>query len=947
MKEPSTNANKVVKVSNEDPLGNWRNEINSGYWGWPRITNHISGIDTIWGARGGIPFATRVDSLLEQLEKPSNATWKIVYASGLEKPDLMHGDILKVTAKNGSAKDYFISVLPYRANSLATLNAIQWPDIPEFYKGIYGWVGDTIPGFGSSVFNYNVQVPLMAEGIPALVATKSDVNANVEVNRAKSLAGSELDRTITFKVTAEDDSTINNYTVVLTKELNPENLQPNHADPFISEVSHNMYWLGNDFMEICNPGNQPLDLSNYMVAMGGTDPVTLIQEQRQTNWLMRYEKYIPGYKWANEAEWLVSTPYLAQYDVSVNPIVQPGDVFVMGYINNDNDATCRTDWNNPALTQLDVQFANKVTSCHTYVNQWGENVDQNGNPFGKWHTNVIYLFKILNDSIKQGLKPATDPKDFELIDVLGKENGTLWTIGTTGIGNPFALRRKPGITKGNPVIGKALGTSEADAEYSFYNSSTYGSQGQGWPERMWSILSDIGKHYFISPTDHMSTVGSVVYKVSEGYVSPQEIKGVKTNTTVSDFFASLVKANKGQSLKVTRGITGEELAQDALLKLDDVLTVLSADSTNTTQYILDVSERGLSANAILTSDKYFIGVEVSTGGIYNIPAGTRLSEVVANVTIPAGAVLTVVDHANAYVPFKRLNFDSTYVDVIVNQDIYFEVIAEDGTTKILYQLVPMASASDAYVTSDMYAVSNSLIDLVPRGINVQSFLSNLVPSIGASMKLIDKKGFQRTTGLVADDDKLMVTSSDGKVTAIYHSSRLATQFVPQSTYLAYILSDVYAIDQVNYKIDGASGVADISEFNSNITVALGASAVVVDENGVVKTSGQLKRSDKVKVTSADGRIVVFYTFGPLTSSDWMQANNIELYPNPSDGKLNVTGVKEGQRILVYNALGSLVTDVNVQSNHEIININEHPAGLYLIVVSDKNKMLGKYKAIKY
>lgn len=268
VKEPSTNANKVVKVSNEDPLGNWRNEINSGYWGWPRITNHISGIDTIWGARGGIPFATRVDSLLEQLEKPSNATWKIVYASGLEKPDLMHGDILKVTAKNGSAKDYFISVLPYRANSLATLNAIQWPDIPEFYKGIYGWVGDTIPGFGSSVFNYNVQVPLMAEGIPALVATKSDVNANVEVNRAKSLAGSELDRTITFKVTAEDDSTINNYTVVLTKELNPENLQPNHADPFISEVSHNMYWLGNDFMEICNPGNQPLDLSNYMVAMG-------------------------------------------------------------------------------------------------------------------------------------------------------------------------------------------------------------------------------------------------------------------------------------------------------------------------------------------------------------------------------------------------------------------------------------------------------------------------------------------------------------------------------------------------------------------------------------------------------------------------------------------------------------------------------------------------------
>ena len=960
VKEPDASANIVVKVSNEDPAGSWRGEINSGSWAWPRITNHESGIDTIWGSRGGIPYATRIDSLLEQLEKPANASWVIVYGSGLEKPDLTHGDKLKITAKNGSVKEYLISVLPYRANTVATLNAIQWPDIPEFYKGLYGWVGDTIPGFSPTVLNYNVQVPLMAEGIPALVATKTDVNATVEVSRAKTLSGSEQDRTIQFKVTAEDDTTIYNYSVVLNKELDPENLQPNYAEPFISEVSHNMYWLGNDFMEICNPGNQPLDLSNYMIAMGGLNPATLIAETRATNWLMRYEKYIPGYKWANEADWMVNKPYIAQSDISVNTIIQPGDVFVMGAINNDNNETCRTDWSNPALTQLDVQFNNKVTACHTYVNQWGENIQNgDGNPFGKWHTNTIYLFKILNDSVKMGLKPATDPNDFELIDVLGKPDGTLWTLGTTGVGNPFALRRKPEITKGNTAR-TALGTSPADAEYNAFNANFYGAQGQGWPQRMWSILSDIGKHYFIPSTDYMSTVGSVVFKVSDGYASPQRIKGLTTGIKVSDLLAGLIRKNEKQSLKVTRSVTGAELAMDALLSLNDTLTVLSADSTNITKYVLEVSESGLSSNAVLTSTRYKVTIDVQpksagdehspgSGTITGFEYGTAIRTIINNVTVPAGATMTVISSDGAYVPLKMLNFDTTYVSVTVNADTYFEVLAENGIAVIKYRLLPQSTQSSAFVTSDLYSVKQLeyLIEFVPRGTNVQSFLSKLVPSLGASMKLVDKKGFERANGIVADDDKLVVTSPDGNVTRVYHVSKLATQFVPETTYLAYILSNIYAIDQVNYKIVGASGTANISEFYSRIRAAQGARAVVVDRNGNEKTTGDINGSDMVKVTSADGRMVVEYTFGPLTSADWMQANQIELYPNPSNGKLNVTGVEKGQRIQIYNSVGSAIMDIEVQSNHEIISIDKHPAGLYMIVVSDQNILLGKYKAIKY
>jgi len=79
----------------------------------------------------------------------------------------------------------------------------------------------------------------------------------------------------------------------------------------------------------------------------------------------------------------------------------------------------------------------------------------------------------------------------------------------------------------------------------------------------------------------------------------------------------------------------------------------------------------------------------------------------------------------------------------------------------------------------------------------------------------------------------------------------------------------------------------------------------------------------------------------------MEATQIELYPNPSNGKLNVPGVQKGQRIQVYNSAGSAIIEMKVENSHEIINIDKQPAGLYLIVVSDQNGLLGKYKAIKY
>jgi hypothetical protein len=96
-----------------------------------------------------------------------------------------------------------------------------------------------------------------------------------------------------------------------------------------------------------------------------------------------------------------------------------------------------------------------------------------------------------------------------------------------------------------------------------------------------------------------------VYKVTEGY-QLENIKGLVTGVTVSSFLNNLIKKNDNQILVVKSTADGSELGMDAVITLNDTLQVTSADENNVTKYVLEVSEEGLSSNAVLTSDLYTI-----------------------------------------------------------------------------------------------------------------------------------------------------------------------------------------------------------------------------------------------------------------------------------------------------------------------------------------------------
>jgi len=345
-------------------------------------------------------------------------------------------------------------------------------------------------------------VPADVQGIPALIAKTADLNAKVEVSRATSLNGSIDQRTLKFTVTAEDDTSFSYYTIEFVKQKSPDDIQPFFAEPIISQFVFWIGWGATNLWEIANPGNQPLDLSNYMIVGGPlynpADAITVASET--DDWADRYRRYIPGYKWVNDADWAAS-PSMVELDLNVSPIVFPGDVFVLGSLNSWAGVT--------TLNNIDIDFAN---------NPWGEPVG--ATCASNWSDQNFFIFKILNDSIKRGLKPATDVNDFELIETFGTGDGS----------TPYGwfdfnatVTRKPEFYEGKTGFKESFGegwwhTSEWDYKDAKYwaGQNVYDYLAGTW---------DIGKHYMYEPTNYKSTVSSAVYKVSEGYGLKESIRG--------------------------------------------------------------------------------------------------------------------------------------------------------------------------------------------------------------------------------------------------------------------------------------------------------------------------------------------------------------------------------------------------------------------------------------
>lgn len=924
--------------------GFWHNPFNQQYewtdddiWVQPYYVTNFHSMDTI----GNVPYATRVDSLYSYLEKAPDATWEIVFKDGEVHADLSNGDILKVTAENGTTvKEYYIDVQDYAAGDNAQLGAITWPDKMDF---IEGWAGDTIPGFSPVKNTYTVTIPYGTVNVPALVAHPVDINAEVDVKRAISLTGSLEDRSTIFTVTAQSDTITDTYTVIFVLEKHPSKVQIwEDATPFFSEHATHQRSAMN-YLEIVNPGNSDMDLSEYLIvkspavnpaeALAGLVP----EVPTDADFQFRYRSYVPGYSFYEDTvNWLLN-PGILNLDANVDPVVEPGGVFILS-----------ASW--AAREQYYTDFHRGIID-----RRWDDVTDEVG--VSETNTvpvaidaNAIYLFKITGDSILDGLKPVGDPSDYELVDVLGDPlNDLHWNVAGRDLNNGRMrgwIKPKPYIYTGSRSLAECSERWGTHPDTSDWQVATYTIE----IEHQDHIPNFIGSHVMDPVTVYLSTVTSAVYLVSDGYGKDQTLQGDLSSTTVEAFFGNVDKADPAQVLSVLSGTDGSEKDAAAAVAGGDTLVVVSADGKNTSWYTL--IDLPLSSNAVLTlvddPSDYTIEINGSSGTLGGVVFGSLLKDVLAAVKVPDLAVLNIINGAGELISLQYTNYDSVKVDTKVGADMYFEVVAQDLVTIITYKLETATLSSDAYVISTLYNVNDDMdeISAIADGTTIELFFRNVEVVAGATATILNKTGHERVDGVMSYDDVLKVVSEDGSNTKIYfltfqqEDSPDVNQ--PPVITLAFSDSTIYDLGTIllsaTVEDDGLPQPPSLSYLWE---VSGGSAAdVVIESADQVSTNVTFNALGDYMLTLSvsDGAVSSEATVSVSVRGvnvEKTHAPGMHIYPNPAKDRLTLEleNMPGGTTMVsIYSITGRKVYNTKLYTEKNEIDLSTFEAGLYFLKV---------------
>jgi hypothetical protein len=798
-----------------------------------------------------VPFATRTDSLFKYLDKPEKATWEFVFADGKNRVDLQFGDKLRVTSEDKTVvKDYFVAVNDHVENNNALLSTVTWPDVD---KNLYPrWnVGDTLPEFTQLKTEYIVELRQDARQIPAFQFIPQDLRSKIEVKNAMDIDGTREQRTTSVTVTSESDTISTTYNFVFKKQGVP--VQPNIAEPFISEYVHGITTQG-WAVEIYNPGTEDLDLSRYMYLAGATSQTW--QEAVETvvpgsqylsgDGIKIYQThYVPSKRWAADGSreaWEavpdVDNPFVGagflKDDNQTDPWVKGGDVWVMGIGTSGNAQQTKI--------RQESDFIFRGSTADNTVFAWDSTkILHRETPIWNNPGHNMWLLKVLNDSILDGTKDVRDASAYELIDrweIIGDS-----LAGRDGVaGMNWSFYRKPSVTKGNlNRMGGGNETAES-SEWIIHKTSDF-----DWNND--NAVANIGIHVMNPVTNYLSTVTSMKLIVTPGYKGDNlSITGNIADYTPNTIAMVLDKADESQTFAFMRGDT--ELTADQSLADADVLVVTSGDGKSITNYKLINSP--LDSNTSLTPNAGS-GLTITGDKISGVTAGMKLRDAMANLGVSSKSIVNILDANGALQPLKMHSIDSMIYDVLVSDKLTVQVVAENNDMAT-YSFDFGFASNEAVLLSNIIQIDQDkkFIMEFPENLTAPGLLEMVFTNEGATVSIMDKGGFEREMGFVSIDDRIVVTAADGVTNVIYRFSEDITVSVKRSvetsfevvifpnpvTNILNIKGLEVASVQV-YSISGAMMISQSSSYSNRLDVSNLPDGIYV-----------------IKMTDVEGRIAV-------------------------------------------------------------------------------------------
>ena len=159
---------------------------------------------------------------------------------------------------------------------------------------------------------------------------------------------------------------------------------------------------------------------------------------------------------------------------------------------------------------------------------------------------------------------------------------------------------------------------------------------------------------------------------------------------------------------------------------------------------------------------------------------------------------------------------------------------------------------------------------------------------------------------------------------------------------AYVVSDIFAIDQFELMISEIQKGLTVSIFYGLLTPAEGASMMVVDANGNEKISGVVLDEDQLVVVSGNGEKTASYSLDVLLSARTMSESSIKVYPNPVKDDINLEFSKEGksQEIFIYDIVGKVIYTTNIETTYKNSKISlpqNIKNGIYFLRIIEESK----------
>jgi hypothetical protein len=308
------------------------------------------------------------------------------------------------------------------------------------------------------------------------------------------------------------------------------------------------------------------------------------------------------------------------------------------------------------------------------------------------------------------------------------------------------------------------------------------------------------------------------------------------------------------------------------------------------------------------------------------------------------------------IPKKILNTDTVYIETGIGSLVFFEVVAEDGTT-ITYHLLPSVLSSDAFVISNTYKVDQDLfrIQSIPGGTAVSAFFRNIEVVQGATATVLDKLGLERELGIMAYDDKLEVVSEDMSKRIIYYldfieETEMEVNMAPEVE-LSFSDTTILVgstIQLVAYVTDDGNPVPPALTNSWETEVVIGDPAHVSIANpdqAITDATFSGIGTFKLNLTVSDGElstevsITVNVTLpeGVNTYSEPF----LNMFPVPSTGLITIELLNMGQTesvIKIYDLTGKLVYNKQFTTSRINIDLSVFDAGAYFIAVKANEKI---------